>query len=688
MHCVLSAADKIAVTEAVYNTELRRLKHMEVFEDLQASLAQACAVSVSHAQKQIETAIAAYKTRLEEAERYVLKGELGTYNIDSRELEPPRNVRNLEKDYAPSSVWKERDLDPSQLHKILKTKYSMLYDGLREFVQSWSGLKAVTLQHKKKLQNWERQLKRKSFSVTVDNSLVTFTRSKNHEGDTNDRPTQLSMQNGSADDSSYPAQSRPQIQRVDRDEHLHNPKPATACGPRPREHLQNDNHKNPASSSMVTSTEETLTSDGLSSESSSDLPPNLQTRKRKRIHASDEEEPRPGAPEKPVLIKSETLSSSPARQDVVTHCTLTHFPSTQDLDEIGGTVQTPTKKQPFKDITQHGENQVSAGNPPVSTPTRPATVGILQPVDGNVRASRIHMQGSNTKKPRSSTVAALIMAEDGDSGDVQGSARRKRPKTPINDATPKARQDGSSRLHSLLEGQLPSKSPLQSPRRAPSHIQSSNSRLKKSKAKTNTSASPRPQAAHQGPASPCGLEVRPEDEPFRSRPLHRLGLHHFKINPAVNAGLDFAYSDVIRRKDERKCMSGCTRSGCCGDRFRAMARMAVHSDNKTAEQMEMEQRIIREYLGENGVSVRETTEEQCDDLLVEAFTRHYANQYGRHRHTHERARSPPGFWRTEMPSTQEIEADREAARKMEREKVEDRYREAMRPGGRWLWADE
>ncbi|KAJ5476959.1 hypothetical protein N7539_007103 [Penicillium diatomitis] len=685
---------------------------MEVFEDLQAALAQACTVSVSHAQKQIETTIAAYKTRLEEAERCksaaveaqraaeervnelqrhvgVLKRELGTYNIDPRELEPPKNVRNLEKDYAPSSVWKERELDSSQLHEILKTKYTMLYDGLREFVQSWSGLKAVTLQHKKKLQNWERQLKRKSFSVTVDNSLVTFTRSKNHEGDTNDRPTQLSMQIGSADDSSYPAQSRPQIQRVDRGEHLHNPKPATACGPRPREHLQNDKDKNPASSSMVTSTEETLTSDGLSSESSSDLPPNLQTRKRKRIHASDEEEPRPGAPEKPVLIKSEILSSSPARQDVVTHCTLTHFPSTQDLDEIGGTVQTPTKKQPFKDIPQHGEKEVSAGNPPVSTPTHSAkTVGILQPVDGNARASRIHMRGSNAKKPRPSTVAALMMAEDGDSGDVQDCAGRKRAKTPINGATPKARQDGSSRLHSLLEGLPPSKSPLQSPIRAPGHIPSPSSRLKKSKAKTNTSASPRPQAAHQGPAAQCGLELRPEDEPFRSRPLHRLGLHHFKINPAVNAGLDFAYSDVIRRKDERKCMSGCTRSGCCGDRFRAMARMAVHSDNKTAEQIETEQRIIRDYLGENGVNAREMTEEQCDDLLVEAFTRHYANQYGRHRHTHERARSPPGFWRTEMPSTQEIEADREAARKMEREKVEDRYREAMRPGGRWLWADE
>lgn len=50
--------------------------------------------------------------------------------------------------------------------------------------------------------------------------------------------------------------------------------------------------------------------------------------------------------------------------------------------------------------------------------------------------------------------------------------------------------------------------------------------------------------------------------------------------------------------------------------------------------------------------------------------------------------SPPGFWRTDFPSTQEDEADRTAGRRMEAEMIQERYREAMRPGGRWRFRDE
>jgi len=51
-------------------------------------------------------------------------------------------------------------------------------------------------------------------------------------------------------------------------------------------------------------------------------------------------------------------------------------------------------------------------------------------------------------------------------------------------------------------------------------------------------------------------------------------------------------------------------------------------------------------------------------------------------------RSPPGFWNADFPSTQEMEAEREEAAKREKQTVQDRYREAMRPGGRWLFRDE
>lgn len=106
------------------------------------------------------------------------------------------------------------------------------------------------------------------------------------------------------------------------------------------------------------------------------------------------------------------------------------------------------------------------------------------------------------------------------------------------------------------------------------------------------------------------------------------------------------------------------------------------------EQEEEDQTILREFVGDNSQMLRDLSGRERDNLLVEAKTRLLANKYGRHRHTHQRAQSPPGFWRTDMPDTQEIEHDLEAAKRLEREKVEERYREAMRPGGLWTWADE
>jgi len=72
----------------------------------------------------------------------------------------------------------------------------------------------------------------------------------------------------------------------------------------------------------------------------------------------------------------------------------------------------------------------------------------------------------------------------------------------------------------------------------------------------------------------------------------------------------------------------------------------------------------------------------------DARTRITADRRGKHRHQHERHTTPPGFWRTDMPTTQELEHDREEARRLERKKVEERWREAMREGGLWLFRDE
>jgi hypothetical protein len=194
----------------------------------------------------------------------------------------------------------------------------------------------------------------------------------------------------------------------------------------------------------------------------------------------------------------------------------------------------------------------------------------------------------------------------------------------------------------------------------------------------------------------------PEDEePFRSRPLHQLDLGHFKVNPKANAGSDYAYTDVIRNRDQRKCLPGCTRPECCGSKFRALAgtlpKLAANgtrflgsdpSDDASSQQSDND--LLLDLLGPGSEEkIRTLTSVARENLLLEAKTKIAADKYGKmHRHAHERPKSPPGFWRTGMPGTQEEVVDRLDAKKREREEVEKRYREALKEEGRWMFADE
>ena len=100
-------------------------------------------------------------------------------------------------------------------------------------------------------------------------------------------------------------------------------------------------------------------------------------------------------------------------------------------------------------------------------------------------------------------------------------------------------------------------------------------------------------------------------------------------------------------------------------------------------------RILRDYLGTDAQShLRRMGQEERKETLLKAKTKLFANEYGKHRQAYGRASSPPGFWRTDMPSTQEEEEDRRLAGERERERVGEMWREAMREGGAWRFRDE
>ena len=65
----------------------------------------------------------------------------------------------------------------------------------------------------------------------------------------------------------------------------------------------------------------------------------------------------------------------------------------------------------------------------------------------------------------------------------------------------------------------------------------------------------------------------------------------------------------------------------------------------------------------------------------------FGRKFGKHK-AMDRQRTPPGFWNNDIDSTQDLKKQREEADKIAREEVEERWREAMRPGGLWKFADE
>ncbi|KAL2687085.1 hypothetical protein Neosp_004636 [[Neocosmospora] mangrovei] len=175
---------------------------------------------------------------------------------------------------------------------------------------------------------------------------------------------------------------------------------------------------------------------------------------------------------------------------------------------------------------------------------------------------------------------------------------------------------------------------------------------------------------------------------LRNKPVAELRPDDFKINPQANDGHDFAFSDVIRDRDERSRMQGCTDMHCCGKHFRSLAISQRPDPPLTATQRQEEQKLLEEYLGNFSYRLGTMDKKERDELWIEAKTQELANKYGKHRYHYSRMRSPPGFWNADFPSTQEMEAEREEAAKREKQTVQDRYREAMRPGGRWLFRDE
>ncbi|KAI9657007.1 MAG: hypothetical protein M1821_003173 [Bathelium mastoideum] len=185
--------------------------------------------------------------------------------------------------------------------------------------------------------------------------------------------------------------------------------------------------------------------------------------------------------------------------------------------------------------------------------------------------------------------------------------------------------------------------------------------------------------------------------PLRLLPTSALKLSDFKPNPRVNDNLGFVYKETVRSRNERRCLPGCTDPNCCGGRFRRLAELDMLPDiepprglwdSSPTEDEDPDTRLLVGYLGISVDAVGRWSDEARRKEIIAARAELFANQVGKHRQQWERARSPPGYWNADFPSTQTQMEDRLEAEKREREKVEERAREARREGGKWIFRDE
>lgn len=444
-------------------------------------------------------------------------------------------------------------------------------------------------------------------------------------------------------------------------------------------------------------------------EPSSDLPVVVSERKVKRRRVEDAGYTAATTPR----IKAEPDDSSPIAASE--HYQF-NIQESIDLDDIAQRITTPRKR---KDLEVSAVEDANEPTSPVSnTVQRPGYVrlggvkqlakdtrgsSVLTPISGN---KRIPWAADAEEAPLKDTLAhgISVLAEGGTPyGKQRVEKSLKALPTPtsvakglldtlLNNSTPENAATISRTPQARQTGRIsPEDTPLDllfpQPRELP--FDKMMRHTKKHQDLGADVATPSKKSVKKAPGrSKSPLKSRGSASGLRHKPLSELRLDDFKVNPSSNEGHDFAYSEVVRDKDDRAALRGCTDMHCCGKHFRALALSQRPNPPLTAEQRQEEQKLLEGYLGEYAYKLATMTKDERAELWIEAKTEELANKYGRHRHRFSRMQSPPGFWNADFPDTQELAADKEEALRREKRTIAERYREAMRPGGMWLFRDE
>ena len=362
---------------------------------------------------------------------------------------------------------------------------------------------------------------------------------------------------------------------------------------------------------------------------------------------------------------------------------------------------------------------------------RTANPAALQPKDSNVqilsRGSNRSVSFNDSSNIRQSKTAAKVskLAEDGENYSANENSQSTHISVDLSWDQSHTRDvvDASHAIENLLEERTPDRPILPFPRRSTSKMSRLRPPLattppqakagdqvcphqdliKESKSGTTrrfreppvSTATPRP----AGPKTPRASDLGPVSasspkKPLRDLPLDRLHLEDFKINPVFNQDLASAFSGSSRSPEQRKCLPNCNKPGCCGEKYRKMVEIGgfITPDKSNVGQFSTmdkqdEEQMLLDYSGKSRQEVSRLSRSEKQRLVIDVQARMFGDKYGKHKQN-QRPPTPPGFWRTDMPTTPEAKADREAAVLAERQQVEERYLDALQANGRWRFRDE
>lgn len=445
-----------------------------------------------------------------------------------------------------------------------------------------------------------------------------------------------------------------------------------------------------------------------------------------------------GTPAKPHRVKEEPTSSPPSAMHVLARTETIDlddpaeieagaaYPLQRTHSNVTGTIRHQRSgSAPFSQVAReqatqreqrvqgrasdvHSKLQIAAAEMrALSEPMNPQLneQGVLQPLDPNIIAQTSEQTPNKRLRPTEAPrLEYNALAESGEAPPIDENelrlppsaarARLQKTRTTRDPQTPMSRQQRNAQSGSPLVKQEQSPpSSVETSRRIRATPDSTERRKIASRSRLypqdDIVPDGRPVWNMRAPerrstAASRNLALGGKQSLLREKPVNELRVQDFKPNPACNQGYSYAFTEAVRKRGDRMCMPGCTNPQCCGSHFR---RLVEALDPLSGAQEEV---LLEEYLGDayNTVMSTQMSSDERTELILQARTKKMAKDAGKHREGYERRRTPPGYWRIDFPSTQEQENDRGRAKEQEVKTVQERWLEAQKAGGRWVFRDE